>query len=153
MHLFGSAEGPHMAHFHVRHNKGRVVLDWEVRNAGAIRWRVLRSEEGFAESADALPGSGQEVVNESEDTHLLDDGLDPKTHYFYTIFSREQDGTWQRQVEAKATPRRALSWIHPQAQDVADAHAAQASLVTQPNTAVPDAGPIVHLVLPGFGVH
>ena len=148
MHLFGSAEGPHMAHFHVRHDEGRVELDWEVRNAEAIRWRVLRSEEGFAESADALSGSGQVLVSEGEDTHLVDDGLDPKAHYFYTVFSREQDGGWQRQVEARATPHKALSWFHPQTKDVADAQAAQASLVTQPNTVAPTGASLVHLALP-----
>ena len=82
MHLFGSAQGPHMAHFHVRHDEGTVTLDWEVRNAESIRWRVLRSEKSFAENADALPGSAQVLVSESEDTHVVDDGLDKDTHYF-----------------------------------------------------------------------
>ena len=110
-----------MAHFHVRHDEGRVELDWEVRNAESIRWRVLRSGKGFAESADALPGSGQVLVSESEDTYLTDDGLDPETLYFYTVFSLEQDGTWQRQVEAKVKPGSALSWFHPQAREPTDA--------------------------------
>jgi hypothetical protein len=121
MHLFGVATGPHMAHFHARHHDGSIELDWEVRNAGSPRWRVLRSEQGFADGAEAPGSNGQVLVNESEDTHLTDRGLDRHAHYFYTVFSQEEDGSWQRQVEVKVTPRDALSWIHPDAQQVIEA--------------------------------
>ena len=43
----------------------------------------------------------------------------------------QDDGSWQRQVEAKATPGKTLNWFHPQAQDLADARASLASLATQ----------------------
>ena len=134
MHLFGSHAGPHMAHFHIQHSRGRVVLDWEVRNAESIRWRVLRSQRGFAEGADALPGSGQVRVSESESTHLADDSLDEHTLYFYTVFSLEQDGTWQRQVEAKVKPGSVLSWFHPQAKDITEA---KAGMVDEPTSVPP----------------
>ncbi len=124
MNLFGDASGPHIARFHVRHHNGRVELEWEVRNAPSIRWRVLRSDYGFADSAEAPGTNGQVLVNESSDTFLTDEGLDSHAHYFYTVFSQEQDGVWQRQVEAKVRPHDRLSWFHPQAQGIVDAQAA-----------------------------
>ena len=84
---------------------------------------MLRSEHGFADSAEAPGTNGQVLVNESSDTFLTDEGLDSHAHYFYTVFSQEQDG-WTRQVEAKVRPHDRLSWFHPQAQDILDAHAA-----------------------------
>ncbi len=133
MHLFGNAAGPHLVHFHVRHAEGRVVLDWEVRNAESIRWRVLRSESGFAESADAVPGSGQVLVSEGEDTHVVDDGLDSGTHYFYTVFSHEEDDTWRRQIEAKVKPGSVLGWLHPRAHEPTDADAGAAAQPITPS--------------------
>jgi hypothetical protein len=126
--LFGDAAGPHIAHFHARHENGRVELDWEVRNTDPIRWRVLRSTEGFADSAQPMGTNVQVLVNESADTFLADEGLDEHTHYFYTVFSLEADGTWQRQVEAKVRPHDALSWFHPQAQEILDAEASEVRL-------------------------
>ena len=123
MTLIGDTSGPHIAHFHVRHHAGRIELEWEVRNAPSIRWRVLRSEHGFADSEEAPGTNGQVLVNESSDTFLTDEGLDSHAHYFYTVFSQEQDG-WTRQVEAKVRPHDRLSWFHPQAQGIVDAEAA-----------------------------
>jgi len=117
MNLFGHTSGPHMAHFHVEHHAGRVELEWEVRNADSIRWRVLRSEQGFSESAEPPWANGQVRVGEGQDTYLCDDGLDPHRHYFYTVFSQEPDGSWQRQVEAKAHPHGGLDWLHPEADE------------------------------------
>lgn len=125
MNLFGDVAGPHIARFHARHKNGRVELDWEVRNADTIRCRVLRSTWGFAVTAEP-PGTNEQVlVNESPTTYLADQGLDKHTHYFYTVFSQEADGGWQRQVEAKVRPRDLLSWLHPQAQQILDTDADQ----------------------------
>ena len=118
-----------MAHFHARHESGCIELDWEVRNADEIRWRVLRSEQGFAEYAEPPGANGQVLVNESTDTYLADQGLDPDKHYCYTVFSQEPDGSWHKQVEVKLRPHDLLGWVHPQAQDVVDA---QASLARMP---------------------
>ena len=63
MHLFGDSSGPHLTHFQARRDGNRVELGWDVRNAPALRWRVLRSEQDFATSSDALPGSGQTVAS------------------------------------------------------------------------------------------
>jgi hypothetical protein len=37
MHLFGDTSGPHIAHFHALHERGRIELEWEVRNAEGMR--------------------------------------------------------------------------------------------------------------------
>jgi len=129
MHLFGDTSGPHIAHFHARHEKGRIELEWEVRNADAIRWRVLRSEQAYAADAEPPGSDSQTKVNESTDTYLSDQGLDPGKHYFYTVFSQEPDGTWRKQVEVKLRPEDRLSWFHPHGHDLLEA---QASLATSP---------------------
>lgn len=123
MNLFGDSSGPHIAHFRARHENGRVELDWEVRNADELRWRVLRSTRGFADAAQPPGANEQVLVNESTDTFLADEGLDEHTDYSYTVFSQEAAGSWQRQVEAKVRPHDALSWFHPQAEQTVDAEA------------------------------
>ncbi len=130
MDLFGHTDGPHMTHFHVEHHKGCVELEWEVRNADSMRWRVLRSEQGFADSAEPTGTNGQVRVNEGLDTYLRDDGLDPHRHYFYTVFSQERDGSWQRQVEAKAHPHGGLDWLHPEAAEILTAEQSRAETGT-----------------------
>ena len=110
-----------MAHFHARHENGCVELDWEVRNADEIRWRVLRSEQGFAESAEPPGTNGQVLVNESTDTYLADQGLEPDKQYCYTVFSQEPDGTWRKQVEVKLRPHDRLELGPPPGTDVVDA--------------------------------
>jgi hypothetical protein len=117
-----------MAHFHARHENGCIELDWEVRNADEVRWRVLRSEQGYAASAEPPGANGQVLVNESPGTYLADQGLDPSKHYCYTVFSQEPDGTWRKQVEAKLRPHDRLGWFHPQAHDVVDAEASLAKV-------------------------
>jgi hypothetical protein len=130
MHLFGDTSGPHMAHFHARRENGCIELDWEVRKADEVRWRVLRSEQDYAASAEPPGTNGQVLVNESPDTYLADQGLDPNKHYCYTVFSQEPDGTWRKQVEVKLRPHDLLGWFHPQAHDIVDA---QASLARMPS--------------------
>ena len=122
MDLFGDAAGPHIAHFHVRHRDGRIELEWEVRNAPPCAGACCAPSRASRER-EPPDANGQVLVNESSDTFVTDEGLDSHAHYFYTVFAREQDGLWQRQVEAKVRPRDRLSWFHPQAQDVLDAQA------------------------------
>jgi hypothetical protein len=129
MQLFGDASGAYMAHFRSWHENGRIELDWEVRNADSIRWRVLRSERGFAESAEPPGTDGQVLVSESAATFLCDVGLDPGKRYFYTVFSQEPDGGWRKQVEVKLRPHDRLSWFHPHGHDIVDA---KGSLTTTP---------------------
>ena len=106
MNLLGDAAGPHIAHFRVRHGGNRVGLEWDVRNADAIRCRVLRSTEGFADNPEAPGTNGQVLLSESQANHLDDEGLDKHGRYFYTVFAQMADGSWQRQVTAKVWPRK-----------------------------------------------
>ena len=72
MRLFGNSSGPHLAHFHATCEGDQAELRWEVRDADEVRWRVLRSEREFADSADGIVGSGQEIVMDGTDTSLSD---------------------------------------------------------------------------------
>jgi hypothetical protein len=133
MHLFGDASGPHIAYFHAHREGDHVQLEWEVRNAPARRWRVLRSEREFAETADALPGSGQTVVLEGTDTHLTDDPLVKGMPYFYSVFAQDAQAMWHRQVKVKLARHDRLRWHHPsaaaQAGHPSDDHADEGRLV------------------------
>jgi hypothetical protein len=129
MHLFGDASGPHLAHFHAWHHGGWVELDWELRNSPPLRWRILRSAGGFAESADPAGGNAQVLVAEGTQTHVADDGLEGGGHVFYTVFVQDEKGAWHRQAEARLKLHDAFGWLHPHAQDV---FAAERDLVARP---------------------
>ena len=86
MHLFGDSSGL-MAHFRARHETAASSLTGRCAMP-TVRWRVLRSEQGFAASAEPPGLNGQALVNESTDTYLADQGLDPDKQYWYTVFSR-----------------------------------------------------------------
>ena len=129
LHLFGDAQGSHMAHFHARHENGCVELDWEARYGDKLRWRVLRSEQGFAESAEPPGTNGQVLVTEDTETHHADRGLDPSRHFYYTVFSQKADGTWCEQVKVKLRPHELLGFLHPHRQDTPDAEASSATSV------------------------
>ena len=113
MHLFGDSSGPHLVHFHAHREHEHAELEWEVRNAPTLSWRVLRSESDFAETADALPGSGQTVVMEGSETHTTDNNLAESTPYFYTVFAQDQQGAWHLQVKTKLGHQDRLRWHHP----------------------------------------
>ena len=93
MHLFGDSNSPHLTHFEARREAGFVELGWDVRNAPALRWRVLRSESEFAATADAQAGSGQTLVMKGGDTYVMDDQVVPGTAYFYTVFAQDEKGS------------------------------------------------------------
>jgi len=48
MHLFGDSHTPYLAQFHARREGTYIELSWELRNAPALNWRVLRSSGDFA---------------------------------------------------------------------------------------------------------
>ena len=133
MHLSGSSDGPHLHHVHVSHTGDLVTLDWEVRNAPVTTWRVLRSFEGFASCAEAANSDGhRQVVGEGSAAHLTDAGGAGRPA-FYTIFSLEPDGSWQRQVEAAVRPHHLLRWFHPDAEAI---HAVEGDLESNPSQTV-----------------
>jgi hypothetical protein len=113
MHLFGDSNSPHLTHFRALREPGYVELDWDVRNAPALRWRVLRSARDFASTAGALPDSDQTVVAEGTETHVTDDQVVEGTPYFYTVFAQDDEGVWHQQVKTRLAHRERLRWLHP----------------------------------------
>jgi hypothetical protein len=117
MHLFGNdTNGAHLRHFHARHYGDGVELDWEVRNAPSLRWRVLRSQVDFATSAEPTGPIGQVLITEGPVTHVHDQALDGRTTYFYTVFCANEAGAWQRQAEIQIKPHEVWRWLHPHAE-------------------------------------
>jgi hypothetical protein len=113
MNLFGDRSGPHLVHFHARREPGCALLEWELRGAPVIRWRVLRSSHQFAVTADALPGSEQTVIMEGTDTHATDETIEGATPYFYSVFAQDEQGTWHLQVKVKLRQHgHSLEWHH-----------------------------------------
>jgi hypothetical protein len=113
VHLFGERDEPHLTHFIADRQGGSVVLAWDVRNTPALSWRVLRSDKDFAETADALVGTGQTLVSESAQCGARDATIDDETTYYYTVFASDEQGVWHRQVKAKIKAAERLQWRHP----------------------------------------
>ncbi len=112
MRLFGSSDGPHMAHFHCVHSGDEVNAWWEVRNCEGLKWRVLRSDKQFAESADIGPRSAQTLVVEGDISHFSD-AVAGLGKCFYTVFSQEAGHGWERQAAVKVNAHEHLLWHHP----------------------------------------
>ena len=98
-----------LVHFHAWHRPGLVQLDWELRHPAPMRWRVLRSETGFARDADPASDPTQTLVTEGPDTHVADPVLDGK--HYYTVFGRSGDVPWHRLAHAKVRQGSALHWL------------------------------------------
>jgi hypothetical protein len=141
MHLFGDTSRPHLWHVHVYHEGGRVTLDWEVRNAPELRWRVLRSVEGYATGPEPPGSNGQSLVGETTDTHIADVCDHPVL--YYTFFSKDQTGGWQRQIESKVRTHERLRWFHPEAEEQ-EASAAQVDLLHSPGPGMDPTDPILY---------
>ena len=64
--MLGRAAKPKLVHLKSRRVTGAIVLTWDVRRARALRWRVLRSESGFAAGPfdDTVVGNGQTLVSD-----------------------------------------------------------------------------------------
>jgi len=72
-----------------------IEVEWSPGLGPATRYRLLRSERGFAHTAGALPGTGQTVVAEGAINQVRDGPLNPAVSYFYTLFRRGSDGVWR----------------------------------------------------------
>jgi hypothetical protein len=124
-----------LTHFEARREAKYAELAWDVHGGTALRWRVVRSERDFAESADALVRDDQTLVSESTEPGARDDGVAAGTTYFYTVFSQDERGAWERQVMVTLGDGDHLHWHHPgnldfmragPADGYLDAHAVQA---------------------------
>lgn len=124
-----------LTHFEAHREAKYAELTWDVRSTTALRWRVLRSERDFAESADALSGGDQILVSESTAPGARDDAVAARTTYFYTVFSQDARGAWERLAMVTLGNGDHLHWHHPDDMDFMhagpsdgylDAHALQA---------------------------
>jgi hypothetical protein len=87
-----------------------MALTWDVRGARALRWRVLRSANGFAAGPfdDTVAGGGQTSVSDQARPGSRDDlgALDaPPATAFYTVFCEDEWGAWHRQARVKLDTR------------------------------------------------
>jgi hypothetical protein len=96
--VFGLQRAPHAVHLSARREAGAIILTWDSRGGRALLWRVLRSEQGFAESAfdHTVVGGGQSLVSEGALTGARDDAADPAAMYRYTVFAEDERGEWHR---------------------------------------------------------
>jgi len=108
--MLGRAAQPKLVRLKARRVAGAIVLTWDVRGARALRWRVLRSESGFAAGPfdDTVVGNEQTLVSDQVRPGSRDDlgALDatPSTA-FYTIFCEDERGAWHRQARLKLDTR------------------------------------------------
>ena len=93
---------------------------------------MLRSDRGFAEMADALPGGDQTLVSDSPDCGARDDQASGEASYYYTVFARDAEGIWHRQVKIKVDHGDKLSWHRPSVEEAspADGYIADPAAVT-----------------------
>jgi hypothetical protein len=63
-----------------------VTIAWDYPGATLLEVRILRSEVGFAESADE--SGGQALVYAAASGSFRDDDVRPGATYFYTVFAR-----------------------------------------------------------------
>jgi hypothetical protein len=66
---------------------------------------VLRSEADFAETASALPGSGQTLLFEGQKTQVVDTEVVDGTAYYYSVFIRDEQGNWRREAKTRLARR------------------------------------------------
>ena len=104
-----------MAHFHCTHSGDEVNGWWEVRNCEGLKWRVLRSGQRFAESAETSADSSQTLVVEGDVTHFRD-AVAGLGKCFYTVFSQEDGKGWERQAAVKINIHEHLLGHHPDAE-------------------------------------
>ncbi len=101
--MFGYHKAPFLAHLTTRREAGAIILTWDARGGRALLWRVLRSEQGFAEGAfdHTVVGSGQALLAESVRTGARDEATDPAATYYYTVFAEDERGEWLRLAKVR----------------------------------------------------
>lgn len=109
--LRSGRNGHRVRRFRASRGCGWVVLKWQADESLAD-WHVLRSQAGFAGTADeaAKPASAQVLVYEGPETDVQDRDVIEDIHYYYTVFGREQDAEWLGQANVKLTPRCEISY-------------------------------------------
>ncbi len=92
-----------VVHFKARREKDSIVLTWDVRHRPPVRWRVLRSEDAFAEGAfdDTVVGRGQTLVADGDRSGARDQHIETGATYFYAVFAENRLGEWMLAAKAK----------------------------------------------------
>jgi hypothetical protein len=101
-------------HFRASADEHWVVLKWKKCIDDPLRVAVLRSEEGFAESVEAVFAEPptQQVVYEGDGDSCQDQDVAAGVRFFYTCFARRDDGLWQRQHTDKIKPPQGVRHLH-----------------------------------------
>ncbi len=102
-----------LTHFHAGHASGVAVLAWDRRGDEPRDVRVFRSREGFApESDDPAGGSSQTLVYEGSEQHskVVDDGVREDAVYYYTVFVKDDQGSWRREIRTALTIEGDVHW-------------------------------------------
>ena len=101
--MFGRDRAPRLVHLKSRLHAGAIVLTWDVRGGKAVRWRVLRSPKGFAQSPfdDTVMGSGQTLVSDKPVSGARDDSPERNDAGFYSVFVESERGDWRREAKLK----------------------------------------------------
>jgi hypothetical protein len=101
--LFGRDRKPRLVHLKSRLHAGAIVLTWDARGGRALRWRVLRSAQDFAEGPfdDTVVGSGQTLVSDKPVPGARDDTPGRDGAGFYTVFVESERGDWRREAKLR----------------------------------------------------
>jgi len=92
---------------------GYAAIGWDYPGSTLLEVRILRSEHGFAPSADggapeagggAASAAGQAVVYHDVSGSFRDAGLQNDRSYYYTVFARPPGREWARWGEYELRP-------------------------------------------------
>ena len=85
---------PRLVHLKSRLHAGAIVLTWDSPVGRAVRWRVLRSAQGFAEGPfdDTVMGNGQTLISDKTKPGARDDGPERDGVGFYSVFVESELG-------------------------------------------------------------
>ena len=99
--MFGRDRKPRLVRLKSRLHAGAIVLTWDARGGRAVRWRVLRSAQGFAKGPfdDTVVGSGQTLVSDKPVPGARDDSPERDGASFYSIFVESERGDWRREAK------------------------------------------------------
>lgn len=102
--LAGMHERQHLTDLNVRRLRAaagaaHVTIAWDYPGATLLEVRILRSEVGFAKSADEGAPAQQALVYAAASGSFRDDDVRPGATYYYTVFARKLAGECAGAVE------------------------------------------------------
>jgi hypothetical protein len=106
-------EGRLISHFHAGHNDVWATLTWKTRGSTPREVMVLRSSTGYAGSSDDPASDRRQTVvyhGTEAQGNFKDAGLAGDAAYYYTVFARDDEGSWHKQTEITVTADEAAHW-------------------------------------------